>query len=256
MNGLFGFKQQYILLKVLPWTVLFCLLKWVIHERGWEFWAFDSLTGALFGSATFVLALVLGGTLGDYRLSEDMPTQLVNAIETIEDSNQMTAAGHTDYDPLPLQKGLVQVVQAILTWLQQGGDSAQIQEELNALNVLFVPLGQKGGTVNRCQGEQGRIRLLVSQIQGNRDTDFLGSAYILLFVFLIGSVIALLLIGADSFSENLTVSGFLFTSFVYLVILIRDLDNPFQYNGRSSIDVDLTALVNVMTELKKKVEKV
>ncbi|MFM7545955.1 MAG: hypothetical protein ACKO3I_05490, partial [Synechococcales cyanobacterium] len=86
--------------------------------------------------------------------------------------------------------------------------------------------------------------------------DFLGSAYILLFVFLIGSVIALLLIGADSFSENLTVSGFLFTSFVYLVILIRDLDNPFQYNGRSSIDVDLTALVNVMTKLKKKVEKV
>lgn len=53
---------------------------------------------------------------------------------------------------------------------------------------------------------------------------------------------ALLLIGAERFSENMVVSCFLFTSFTYLLLLIRDLDNPFKYDGSSSVDVDLSIL--------------
>jgi hypothetical protein len=55
-------------------------------------------------------------------------------------------------------------------------------------------------------------------------------------------MVALLLIGAKHFSENLTVSTLLFTSFFYLLLLIRDLDNPFDYNGRSSVYVNLSVL--------------
>jgi hypothetical protein len=68
----------------------------------------------------------------------------------------------------------------------------------------------------------------------------LGPAYALLEIFLVGAIIALLLIRAERFSENLVVSCLLFTSFTYLLLLIRDLDNPFQYGGKSSVDVDLS----------------
>jgi hypothetical protein len=76
----------------------------------------------------------------------------------------------------------------------------------------------------------------------NRDSEFLGPAYAMLEIFLAGAVMALLLIGADRFSENMVVSCFLFTSFTYLLLLIRDLDNPFQYDGTSCVDVDLSVL--------------
>jgi hypothetical protein len=74
----------------------------------------------------------------------------------------------------------------------------------------------------------------------SRDRAFLGPAYALLEIFLVGAIIALLLIRAERFSENLVVSCLLFTSFTYLLLLIRDLDNPFQYGGKSSVDVDLS----------------
>jgi hypothetical protein len=45
-------------------------------------WAFDALTGALFSAATFVIALILSGTLSDYRACEGMPAQISNALET------------------------------------------------------------------------------------------------------------------------------------------------------------------------------
>jgi hypothetical protein len=40
----------------------------------------------------------------------------------------------------------------------------------------------------------------------------------------------------------MVVSCFLFTSFTYLLLLIRDLDNPFQYDGSSCVDIDLSGL--------------
>ncbi len=48
-----------ILLKVLPFTGLFTIAKFGIHQMSWEAWTFDSLTGALFSAAIFVIALVL-----------------------------------------------------------------------------------------------------------------------------------------------------------------------------------------------------
>ncbi|BAY48745.1 hypothetical protein SAMD00079811_63710 [Scytonema sp. HK-05] len=47
---------------------------------------------------------------------------------------------------------------------------------------------------------------------------------------------------SDDFNTNLIISGFLFMSFMYLLLLIYDLDNPFEYNGISSADIDLSSL--------------
>jgi hypothetical protein len=73
-----------ILLKVLPWTGLFCIAKLGMHWVSWEPWIFDALTGALFSAAIFVIALILSGTLGDYRACEVMPSQIANSLETIK----------------------------------------------------------------------------------------------------------------------------------------------------------------------------
>lgn len=240
-----------IFLKVLPLSFLFCGLKVGVHWLGWEIWIFDALTGALFAATTFVLALVLNGTLNDYRVSEGIPTQIANAIEAIQDMSLMIAIGYPDYDPKPLREKLIQVAQTIHGWLEENQDLASVRQTLHSLNPSFTPLMKLGGgaVANRINTEQAKIRLLVAQIQGYRDTDFLGAAYVLLWLFLVGSVLALLLIQSDRFSETLTVSTFVFTSFVYLLVLIRDLDNPFQYDGRSSVDVDLSPLKNLHQDL-------
>jgi hypothetical protein len=241
-----------ILLKTLPLTALFCLAKWGIHRLEWEPWEFDSLTGSLFGAATFVIAFVLSGTLSDYRASEDMPTQLVNAIETIHDSNLLAAARHSDYGAAPLRDGLIRVLRAIDDWLKHNKPTDEVIVAITDLNRLFAQMEPFTGapTLARLQAEQAKLRILVMRMEGIRDTDFLAPAYILLDLFLIGAIVALLLIGADRFSENIVVSSFLFTSFTYLVALIRDLDNPFQYDGKSSVDVDLLPLQQAIDRLQ------
>lgn len=253
MKSLFSLAKWRLLLTVLPLTTLFGLAKVATHNLGWEPWQFDSLTGSLFGAATFIIAFLLSGTLGDYNASAGMPVKIVGAIETIQDTNEMVAVAHSEYDPTPLRADLGKVLEEIVDWLENTKTVAEVEQALDGLNPHFATLLNLGipPIVNRVQAEQSKIRLWVHQMRGIRDTDFLGPAYALLEFFLVGTIAALLLIHADRFSENFVISCLLFTSFTYLLLLIRDLDNPFDYDGNSSVDVDLGLLRKTRDRFQK-----
>jgi hypothetical protein len=112
-------------------------------------------------------------------------------------------------------------------------------------------------TWSRCQKrvELPWVRSLTQQMKNNQETNFVEPAYVLLWLFLSGSTVALLLIGAERFSETLAVSTMLFTSFFYLLLLIQDLDKPFDYNGKSSVDVDLSILKQMRDRLNTSVKR-
>lgn len=256
MQSFFSLTKWRLLLTVLPLTVAFVLAKLAFHQLGWQPWKFDSLTGALFGAATFIIAFLLSGTLSDYNASADMPLQIINSIQTIQDTNQMMAKAHGDYDPAPLQACLSKVLVELVAFLEADKTVEDVESALEQLNPHFATVLNLGAPpiVTRLQAEQSKIRLLVHRMTGIRDSDFLGPAYALLEIFLIGAIVALLLIGAERFSENLVVSSLLFTSFTYLLLLIRDLDNPFDYNGKSSVDVDLSFLRETRDTFQQNVE--
>lgn len=238
-------------LTVLPFTLLFALAKVAVHRLGWEPWAFDSLTGALFGAATFVIAFVLSGTLSEYNASEDMVLHIVNGVEAMADLNTLSAASQPAYDGTNLRRQLAETLGLIEGWLRNTATREQLDDHLDALNLQFADLKRhgEGSAANDCQAELARLRLLIQRIHVNRSTTFLGPAYAMLEIFLVAAVVALLLIKAELFSEVLVVSCFLFTSFTYLLLLIRDLDNPFQYDGSSCVDADLEPLTSTRSRL-------
>ena len=233
-----------LFLKVLPLTGLFALAKLGVHGLGLEPWEFDSLTGSLFGASTFVLAFVLSGTLAAYNASEDMVVQFINAIESIDDINNYVARLQPSLETTRLTSCLANLLGQLAQWLANQVGFEVIDASLADLNLILADLRLNSGdsVVDRGLPELARMRILVNRMASNRDSDFLGPAYAMLEIFLVGAVVALVLIGADRFSENMVVSCFLFTSFTYLLLLIRDLDNPFQYDGTSCVDVDLSVL--------------
>jgi len=233
-----------ILLKVLPLTAVFCLAKLIAHQRHWEIGKSDSQIGSLLAAVTFILAFVLTGTLSDYRASEDMPDQIVNAVETIQDTNVLIAARKPDYDPTLLTQGLGELLNSVLLCLKQNKPFLIVENGLMNLNQLLVPLSTfcEAPMMARIQGEQAKVRLVIARMQRIRDTDFLTPAYTLLHILLLAASVAMLITYTDDFGTNLLVSTFLFTSFMYLLLLIYDLENPFDYNGRSSADINLSSL--------------
>jgi hypothetical protein len=246
-------QKWLILQRVLPLTAIFCLAKWGIHKLGWEIWAFDSMTSSLFAATTLIIAFMLSGTLADYRESENLPTEVCNAIESIQDTNLLVAAGHAEYNPKPLLAALIDLLKQTRDRLQKEDDINPILEEIASLNQAFVPLEKYASPpwIGRVQAEQSKLRVVIVKIQRIRDTSFVVSAYTILEIFTPGIAIALLLIRSTNFIESLLESGFLFTIVVYLVLFIRDLDNPFNYQEKSGADVSLWSLDSAIERLEK-----
>lgn len=249
---MFDLVKWGILIKVLPWTGLFCIGKLAMHWLKWEPWTFDAPIGALLSAAIFVIAMILSNTLSDYRICEGIPSQIANSLETISDLDRIIATGHPDYDPQPLQQALVNIGRSLLDWLTDDKEFAIVDRSIDRLNPLLAKIlvvDGGSGFVTYIHAEQAKIRSLTRQMRSNRETDFIGAAYTLLWLFVGGSILALLSIGSERFSENLAFSMLMFTLFVYLLFLIKDLDNPFQYDGKSSVDVSLAPLEDVCVKL-------
>jgi branched-subunit amino acid transport protein AzlD len=242
-----------ILLKVLPFTLLFCLAKFLAYRFGWEVSTFDPLTNSVFGAITLVIAFVLAGTLSDFKTSEALPLEICSAIEGINDTNTLIAASTPDYDPQPLLKSLIVTLETIRHWLLQSGDTAVVFEQITELNQKLVPLNRftPPPLMSKVQAELAKLRFSVMRIRVIRDTDFVISAYTLLQLYTVGAVLALLLIGGENFSHNLLLSIILITGIFYLLLLIQDLDNPFQYDGKSSVDVSLQDLDFTLDRLRE-----
>jgi hypothetical protein len=237
----------------LPLTVLFGLAKLLFHKQGWELWTFNSLTGSLFGAATFIVAFQLSGTLSDYRSSDGLLTQFCMSIEAIQDSNLLTAKINSEYDPQPLHQQLLFLAKDLRDTLQTEQSIQPLLAKITDLHQLFADFEKCaiGSSMGQVQTEQGKLRGILLQIKGVRDSDFIQPAYALLELFTISSTIALLLIGSDNVSESIVVSSLLFVVFLYLLLLIKDLDNPFQYGGFSSLDSSLTVLDEAIDRLNK-----
>jgi len=240
-----------LILKVLPLLLVFTLVKATLHSLGWEPWTFDLLKGALLAAATFVTAFLLSGVLGDYNVSRLMPIQIANSVRAIQDGVRVGCVSQPEYDAKPLTSKLEGLLDAIVGWLQAEKPFDAIEQHLTQLTPLFVELQQQTTLpiLNRLQAEQGQIRVAVNHIQQIRDTDFLKPANALLEFFWIGAIATLLLIHTNTLSENLVIPGLLFLVFTYLLFLILDLENPFQYDGKSSVAIDLAALELCRTQL-------
>lgn len=83
-----------------------------------------------------------------------------------------------------------------------------------------------------------------------RDTNFIEPAYAILQIITIGTSVSILLIKSNYFIENLIISGLIFSVCIYLLVLISDLDNPFQYDNKSSADVDLIEIERTLKRLE------
>ncbi len=230
----------------LPFTAIFALAKWGVHELGWQVWSFDALTSSMFGAATLLLAFVLGGTLSDYRDSETLPIEIGCAIEASFENALLLTGLHKDYAPQQYLGDLIHALDAILDWLKSGSATEPLLEQIAKLAKHQAAIGQYGNqaVVNFAQVEQDKLRSAILKIQIVRDTNFVAPAYAILELFIAAAIVSLLLIGGDiaSLTKSLVLSSFLFTAFIYLLILIRDLDNPFQYKGSSSADISLITL--------------
>jgi len=247
-----------LLIMSLPVVVVVLGLRYVVHDvAGINDVVSFSDAGAVLTGASIIVGLMLGGVIADYKESEKLPAALAGSLSGLE-GLAIKGLEVKGLDTSWVHPRIVKTGTAINDWLygrisddemfKATSDNAQLIVDLEKAGVgthylarLFVANGDLGGALSR-----------MSVI---RNTSFIKSGYALMEI-LIAIVLGLLVIvDYPKPTVQWVVSGVLAAAYTFLVLLVKDLDNPFDYgaNGErgSAADVDLTPWKKVFNGLQK-----
>ena len=127
---------------------------------------------------------------------------------------------------------------------EQGFDD--VMADLRALNPLFMVFAPKiqAGFTTRLKSEQATMRRLVIRMDTMRRTSYVSAGYLIAEITALVILVLLLITDIGELTPTVLVVGVISYLLFYVLALIRDLDNPFEYYGDKpgAADVNLEVL--------------
>lgn len=203
------------------------LLVFVLH---WDGVIEFSDIGIVLTGGVFLVGFMLGGTMADYKESEKLPGELACQLEAIEDQCAQGAA--TKNLPVqPWRAAVLSLTDAIRDWMYRKKSQAEMYAALNTFQGLMVELEKSGagGYASKAVGELHTLRKIVTRVGVISRTGFLPPAYALLDTLV---VLIMGLVLCTKYKTPLAMYilvPFIALIYIYMVRLIRDIDDPFDY---------------------------
>ncbi len=241
-------KQLYIkwkiLLQVIPIIAVILLIKALFHHYGLEMMELNALFTSLVGATIFLIGFLISGVLSDYKESEKIPGEITTSLKNILDDS-LTLKHHYSDDTfkqfISFQK---QLANNIKSWLYKEIETAELLSQFDVLNSIIIQLDKEGVQANfliRIKNEMSTVRKNLLRIEAIRETNFISSAYAIVesMAFVISA--GLIFIKIEPFFAALFFTVLVTFLIIYMIILIKDLDDPFDYqaNGESGTEISL-----------------
>lgn len=248
-------QKWSVAIKVMPIIFVVALLKLLSHYFGWEVMELNALFTSLVAGTIFLIGFLINGVLSDYKESEKIPNELTASFKSLFDDaytirkskNSAAAKEFLEYEKAFLN--------SCMDWLYRRERTKNIHSGLTQMNEFFVELDKEGiqpAYIIRMKNEQNNLRKILLRIDTIRDTDFIGSAYAIVEAMGFLTALGLILIRIEPFYASLFFTLLVTFLIAYMVLLIIDLDNPFDYSlkGESGTEISLKPLHDLEEEFK------
>ncbi|NJD78055.1 MAG: hypothetical protein FIB08_13355 [Candidatus Methanoperedens sp.] len=253
-----SFPKWSLTLKVLPLVALIIVLKLAAHQYGVEFISLNPLFTGVVTANIFILGFLLAGVLADYKESEKLPGELAVSIESIVDECLIIYKNKKAKPAEECLQYVCDLTSSLNGWFYKKQRTRVMMEKIDGLNDFFLafePLTQANFIV-RLKQEQSAIRRMLIRIHAIRETSFVSGGYAIAEAITLLLVIGLLFVRIDPFYEALFfVSAIAFLQ-TYMIALIKDLDNPFDYDemNRGPDEISLKPLEDLKMRIEKKIQ--
>ncbi len=230
--------------KVLPIVGLVVVGKVLAHNLGYETIQLNALFTSLVAGTIFLLGFLISGVLSDYKEAEKIPGDVAASLEALYDdgytiwkAKQLSAAE----DFIGHHKALVTSME---DWFYKKQHTQHLLAEVSGMNDFFVNFEKEGVQPNiiiKMKTEQNNLRRMIIRIHTIRDTNFVPSVYAIVEFLAFAVTAGMILVRIEPFYEALFFTILVSYLFSYMILLIHDLDNPFDYShsGESGTEVSL-----------------
>jgi uncharacterized protein YutD len=247
-------RKWSIAFKIMPLIILVALLKFLSHKFGFEIMELNALFTSLVAGTIFLIGFLISGVLSDYKESEKIPSELSASIKTMFDDAYTIYKGknsETAYRLIEFQKSFTN---SLMDWFYKEERTRLILNKISMMNDFIIEFDKEGVQANyiiKLKNEQNSIRKMILRIDTIRDTEFIGSAYAIVEAMGFLTGLGLIIIKIEPFYASLFITLLVTFLISYMFLLIKDLDNPFDYtvNGERGTEISLKPIHDLAAEI-------
>jgi predicted membrane chloride channel (bestrophin family) len=247
-------NRQRLLLRVSTAVLVVIAAKIIVHYLDWEALSINPLFSGIVAANVFLMGFLLSGVLSDYKESERLPGELSACLENLAQEVAGIRYAKPEAQVGPCLVLIARLSRDIHDWLHKKQRTETLMECLNGLTPQLSAMEQwsQATLVARLKQEQSNLRRTLTRIHTIRETSFISSGYLLADMVTFLLCVGLVLLRIEPFYESLFFVGVISYLMIYLLLLIRDLDNPFgYYDGNSGEDVSLKPLEDTIIRLSR-----
>lgn len=232
-------------LRVAPLVAAVAAAKLALNGLGWEGFSLNPLYSSLVAATVFLFGFLLAGTLADYKESERLPGELAASLEAIADECLILYESKRAPAARECLAHLQELAGSLRGWFYEQERTDTVLDSISGLNRFFLAFEEltQPNFIVRLKQEQSAVRRIVTRIHMIRETSFVGAGYAVAELASILLLVALLVTDVAPLAEELLVVSIIAFLLLYMILLIRDLDDPFGFASKNSVaDVSLHPL--------------
>lgn len=230
-------SQWRLVTRAIPVALIVLAARYILHN------ALDvsglvtfSDAGAVITGATIIVGLMLAGVLSDYKESEKFPAVLGQSLLGL-DGLAVAGLAVKELDGSWVRARVSNLTNAIISWVHGDISDQQMWDAQADATQLIIDVEKAGAPthyISRLLATNGDLSNVLSRMQVIRNTTYIKAGYVLMVLLV--SIVLILLVIVDFTSPIMrwVVPGVLALAYTYLILLVRDVDNPFQ--GSASVD--------------------
>jgi hypothetical protein len=247
-------KKWHLAMAILPILLGIFILKLLFHRFGLEVISLNALFTSLIAATTFLIGFLVTGVISDYKESEKIPGDMAASMEALYDEIYIldkNKGNQTTGDFIVFYK---EFLGSTIDWFYRREKTKDILMKLHKMDDYYAQFESiiQPNFLTRMKNEQGNIRRMVIRVDNIRDLSFVQSAYAIVESLAFFVVLGLLILKVEPFYEALFFTILVSFLMVYMIFLIKDLDNPFNYskNGEGGTEVSIKPLRDLIERLK------
>lgn len=246
-----------IAFKILPIVIFIAVLKYLTHLFEIDFMELNALFTSLVAGTIFLIGFLISGVLSDYKESEKLPSELAASMRSLLDDTLTIYKGKNSQASLRFMEFQKEFPVTFVEWLYKKESSKSMLAKISSMNDFFVDMENEGIQANyiiKMKNEQNQLRKILLRIDTIRDTDFIGSAYAIVEAMAFLTALGLIIINIKPFAVSVFLTSLITFLVTYMLFLIKDLDNPFDYSekGETGTEISLKPINDFILELREK----
>jgi hypothetical protein len=249
-------KKWHLAIKIVPLMIAIIILKLLFHKFSLEFISLNALFTSLIAANTFLIGFLITGVISDYKESEKIPGDMATGLEAMYDEVYILDKNKGNERTKDFLIFYRKFLSSIHEWFYRREKTKSIIEKLHQMDDYFADFETiiQPNFLARIKNEQSNFRKMVIRVDNIRDLSFVQSAYAIVEMLAFLVIFGLLILKIEPFYEALFFTTIVSFLMIYMIFLIKDLDNPFDYSahGENGTEVSIKPIHDLIERLASK----